>query len=363
MAAIKHHLASLKPLGMKKALLFACFYFVSSNIGAQTALLSEQFDYPAGAPLRDHGWNAHSAGTTNPINVASSGLSLGSTPYFGNGIGRAALVNNTGSDENRPLSTYRDTGSVYASFLVKANAAVTADGSGFFFHFVTYSDPANPVFTSISTAFRGRTYITTGTTPAQFRLGLTFNSATVPNTAGVDVTNDLDTSKTYLVVVKYKFVSGADNDSVSMFVFENGDSIANEPATPTIGPLAGTAADASIIQGIALRQYNAAQNILVDGIFVRDQWLMQPDNTSVRDDAFGQSVEVFPNPWNGGPLHIRMQNADQAMARLLDLQGKRLWEQAIDTDGNLQIPQLPAGMYLLQIEQAGKLAHKRLVIR
>lgn len=220
---------------------------------AQPALLTEHFDYPAGALLRDNGWNPHSAAATNPLSVHSSGLSWFLTPYQGSGVGRAALVNNTGSDENRPLSSSVDSGTVYAAFLVKPTGVVSNDGSGFFFHFAQYSNPTNPDYTSISNAFRARTFITTGSSDASFRLGLTFNSATVPSNLGVDVTNDLDTSKTYLVVVKYSFVSGPDNDSVSLFVFADGDSITTEPAIPTLGPYGGTAADIGSIQAVALR--------------------------------------------------------------------------------------------------------------
>jgi len=360
---LKCHIAVLKPLGMKKVYLLACLCLLYNISSAQTALLSENFDYPLGAPLRDHGWNPHSAASTNPITLSNGGLSLGTTPYFGNNIGQAALVTNTGSDENRPLSAYRDSGSVYASFLVKTTGAVTADGSGYFFHFVEYSDPTNPVFTAISTAHRARTYITTGSTPANFRLGLTFNSATVPSAAGVDVTNDLDTNKTYLVVVKYTFVSGADNDQVSLFVFQEGDSIRTEPATPTLGPFGGTAADVSFIQGVALRQYNAAQRVMVDGIFVRTNWSMQPASTASQDEVFAQEVTVYPNPLSQGPLFISLPNNAPAFIQLTDLQGRKIWHGPVSDHGSADIPQLPAGLYLVQVEQAGKTAHKRLVIR
>lgn len=348
---------------MKKVYLLACFCLVYNLLGAQTALLSENFDYPAGAPLRDHGWNPHSAASTNPLTISNDGLSLGTTPYFGNNIGRAALVTNTGSDENRPLSAFRDSGSVYASFLVKTTGAVTADGSGYFFHFVEYSDPTNPVFTAISTAHRARTYITTGSTPANFRLGLTFNSATVPSAVGVDVTNDLDTSKTYLVVVKYTFVSGADNDQVSLFVFQDGDSIRTEPATPTLGPFGGTAADVTMVQGVALRQFNAAQRVMIDGIFVRDNWSLQPASTASQDELFAQEVTVYPNPLTQGPLFIGLPNHAPAHVQLSDLQGRKMWEAPVSDHGSVEIPQLPAGLYLLQITQAGKRANKRLIIR
>jgi hypothetical protein len=358
-----NHLHGLKPFGMNRNRWIVLFCLFSFGAAAQNTLLIENFDYPAGAPLRDHGWHAHSAASTNPILVSANGLSLGSTAYFGNGIGQAALVTNTGSDENRPLSAFRDTASVYASFLVKTTGAVTADGSGYFFHFAQYSDTASPVFTAISTAHRARTYITTGSTPASFRLGLTFNSATVPSAPGIDVTNDLDTSKTYLVVVKYTFVAGADNDQVSLFVFQDGDSIRTEPVTPTLGPFGGTAADAAIIQGVALRQYNAAQRVMVDGIIVRDGWLMQPASTTGYNELFAQQTSIYPNPMSSGPLFIALPNNTKAGVQLLDLQGKKLWQGITADNGSVDLPTLPAGLYLLQIEQAGKIAHKRLVVR
>lgn len=81
---------------MKKMYVFMAMVAFSTTAVAQTLLLTENFDYPAGAQLRDHGWNPHSAAATNPQTVVATGLSLGNTVYFGNSIGGAALVNNTG---------------------------------------------------------------------------------------------------------------------------------------------------------------------------------------------------------------------------------------------------------------------------
>lgn len=329
---------------------------------AQSTLITENFDYPAGAQLRDHGWYPHSAAATNPQTVTAGGLSLGTTPYFGNSIGNAAQVNNTGADENRPFSAYKDTAAVYASFLFKTSGEVTADGSGYFFHFVEYSDATTPVFTAIKTAHRARTYVAAGSTPAHFRLGLTFNSATVPSAGDTNSTADLDTSKTYLVVVKYEFVSGPDNDQVSMFVFEDGDSLQNEPAMATLGPFGGSAADLTVLQGVALRQFNAAQKVIVDGLYVRDYWLLIPDNTSVQDEAFGAQLEMYPNPYNGGSLYLKSASDLPMQARLMDMAGRVLLETTVQ-DGHIQIQDQKAGLYLLQLEQAGKIAIKKLVIR
>lgn len=250
--------------------LLAAFGFLFAN--GQNLLLQEDFDYASGSEIRNHGWTPHSNGTTNPIKVHNLGLSLSQTPYLAGGVGLSALINNTGSDENKPFSSSVDTGKVYAAFLLKPNGVISTLGSGFFFHFATYSNVTNPDYTSISTSFRARTYITSGSTSAKFRLGLTFNSATVPTAVGTDVTSDLDTGETYLVVVKYAFVPGADNDLVSLFVFADGDNISQEPVTATLGPLPGTAGDAVALQGIALRQYSEEQKVIFDGLLVRNNW-------------------------------------------------------------------------------------------
>lgn len=255
---------------MKRLYFTALFCLSILSSQGQNVFFTEHFNYAADSLLQSNGWHGHSAASTNPIKVTNSGLSWSTTPYIGSGIGNAAAVNNSGSDENRPFSSYANSGHVYVSFLLKVNNAVTASNSGYFFHIGQYADTTTPVFTSISSAFRGRTFITAGTSPAQYKLGLTFNSSTVPTT--VAVTADLDTAQTYLVVLKYSFISGASNDSVSLYVFADGANIANEPAAASIGPVAGTASDLDLVQLVALRQYNAGQNITVDGIVARDSW-------------------------------------------------------------------------------------------
>lgn len=346
---------------MKLNLLFLLFLSCCS-VHAQSLLLVENFDYPPNVEIRNFGWTPHSGANNNPLRTSTFGLSLGTTPYFGNNIGNAVLVDNTGSDENKPLSAWVDSGSVYASFLVKANGTVTTDGSGFFFHFAQYSDVSNPVFTAVSTAFRARTFIATGSTPAHFRLGLTFNAAAVPATVGTDLTNDLDTSKTYLVVVKYTFVPGPDNDEVSLYVFDDGDSISTEPANPTIGPLTGTAADAQAIQGVALRQYNADQNIVVDGIYVRTEWLLEQSNVSVAEQNAAAALRVYPNPYSGGTLFIQGTDEHPVQVELLNLNGQKLFETQL-LGNDLQLPDQPTGLYLLKLQHKGNLSMHKLLIR
>lgn len=256
---------------MKKLITCGLLLGLGWSVQAQTVLLTENFDYAAGDSIRANGWTRHS-GTNNTILVTSPGLGWSLTPYKANNVGNAAGVNNNGSDENRNFSSYPTSGDVYISFLAKVRVA---SSNLFFLHTGVYSTSQSPNFSSINTAFRGRVFAVPGTSAATFRFGLQFNLATV----GTNVTADLDTSKTYLLVLKYRFNAGASNDQVSLFVFEDGSNIALEPLTPTLGPFTGTAVDADTLQYVALRQDATAQRITVDGIVAQTSWDMLATNT------------------------------------------------------------------------------------
>lgn len=363
-ACAKPHFRGVqKKQRMKNFYLPVLAFTLATAAWAQSPLLIEHFDYPANAQLRDHGWTPHSAAATNPLTVHTSGLAWTITPYAGSNTGLAAAVTNTGSDENKPFSSAVDSNSVYAALLVKPGGAVTTAGAGYFFHLAQYGDPVNPDPTSISSAFRARTFIATGSTPATFRLGLSFNSATVPSNVGVDVTSDLDTAKTYLVVVKYTFVPGPDNDQVSLFVFEDGDNIATEPSSPTLGPLTGTAPDVTSLQAVALRQYNAAQNIIVDGIIVHTLWdFLKVSGMNVTAFEGALTTNIYPNPNNSGVVYVQTALQQPLNVTISDITGKHLQTTRV-FDGALNIAALAPGIYFLTIQQAGKVATQKLVVQ
>jgi hypothetical protein len=154
---------------------------------------------------------------------------------------------------------------------MKTPAEVDELNAGYFFHLGEYSDVFDPDFNSIASAFRARTFIAPGTTAGKFRLGLNFNSSSVP-TDEEDLSEDLDLNETYLVVVKYEIVDGPGNDLVSLYVFADGDDISAEPQSADIGPFGGTARDLEEVQLVALRQYSEGQDITVDGIIARNGW-------------------------------------------------------------------------------------------
>jgi hypothetical protein len=85
-------------------------------------------------------------------------------------------------------------------------------------------------------------------------------------------------------------------------------------------------------------------------------------------ESFAESLglEVFPNP-AGRQLRYRwsrLPEAGQAQLALLDLQGKPCFETVLQPGGGeLRLPELPAGVYLLRVRSAGHEAHMQLLIQ
>jgi hypothetical protein len=178
--------------------------------------------------------------------------------YVGSGVGNAAFLTTSGEDDTASFAR-QDTGNaviVYASFMIKLN---TAQATGDYFFALSTS----------GNAFDARVYARSSGNG--FNLGITkANEATI--TWGTSVYS-FDT--TYLVVDKYKFVSGAQNDEVSLFVFRPTSPIPDtEPVTPTIGPVTATSADAVNLSRVVLRQGTAANapSLVIDGIYIDNSW-------------------------------------------------------------------------------------------
>jgi hypothetical protein len=328
---------------MKKLFLFI-FLCISAASSAQSPLLVEDFDYSVGDLLTTHGWNLTGTSTTNPIAVTSPGLTF--SGYVGSNIGLAAGVNNTGQDLNK-LFTAQSTGSVYASFLV--NATATSAAGDYFFHF--YDPTAN-------TAFRARTFISPGTVAGKMKVGLTFNASTSPT----NMVTELNYGQTYLFVAKYTIIDGALNDAVSLYVFAAGDDFSSEPATPTIGPLNGTAADITPT-GVSLRQFDAAQRITVDGIRVKTNWNLVNDlTTSVNSLNGNQTVNYYPNPVTDGFLNIVGSANSVKQVEIFDLVGKKVISEST-LSNRIDVSQLKAGIYALKVGEGSQVSSTKLVVK
>ncbi|RPI13648.1 MAG: T9SS C-terminal target domain-containing protein [Ignavibacteriae bacterium] len=270
---------------MKKFLLISAILFLIFAVknNYSQLLLEENFSYPAGDSITQHGWTGHS-GSTN-MAIVSPGLTY--TNYPPSGIGNALKLDTvgvSGMDVNKTF-TADSSGSVYASYMVKVLYASTA--GDYYFHLGN---------TVIGSTFRPKLFIKDEGGSVKF--GISKGS----NTGTFAPANYLYNT-TYLIVMKYTFVAGASNDEVSMFVFTSPTVPSTEPGTPTVGPLTDASqSDLGNAGCVAIRQgVNTARPILhIDGIRVTKSWSYIVGVQNITNEVPGafELKQNYPNPFN-----------------------------------------------------------------
>jgi hypothetical protein len=220
---------------MKKTLIMVAILMMATMVWGQ-AILVEDFNYPVGSLLTNNGWTAHSGAGSQPIDV-TSGLSFAG--YLGSGIGGAANLDNTGEDVHRTF-TQQTSGTVYAAFVIQTSSSNSA---GYFLHFGQ---------ATIGTTFFTRVWV--NATGNGVGIGTNAPVTYVPITANTPT----------LLVIKHDISSKIS----SLYVFNSFPS--SEPGTAD-ATFEETASFTNV-GSIALRQYNAAQRVIVDGIRVATNW-------------------------------------------------------------------------------------------
>ncbi|MCC6545821.1 hypothetical protein IT570_01535 [Candidatus Sumerlaeota bacterium] len=245
---------------MKKSIFVALAITSMASMVSAAPLFTEDFTFAGN--LTANGWTAHSGAGTNPIDT-TTGLTYAG--YTQSGIGNAANIDDTGEDVNRTF-TAQASGTVYASFMFNAPLGSTVT-EGYFF---TLGQQDSPPSAMNASQIRPKVFLTTDGS-GDYELGFQYSSNTISNKTNLD----LALGTTYLAVVKYVFNTGTTtDDEVSLYVFTSG-APGTEPGTPTLGPVVsgpdgGT--DLANVGAVALRQYNTAEEVLVDGILVDTVW-------------------------------------------------------------------------------------------
>ncbi len=271
-------------------LLILSLLILTSLVNAQI-LLNENFDYPLGDSIGAHGWTTFNGGSTNVLTVTSPGLTF--TGYPLSNIGLSTTLNAFGQDAYKNLSipvdsTNANGTSLYLSFMANVTSAQNGD---FFIGFM----PLDSVF------------IFSGRVNARFRNGnLNFGitkgaPASDTNVAGIWTTGNYSLGTTYLIILKYTFVSGARNNLLSLFVLTSG--LPSSEPSPTVGPLTFPSADPANLGRVAIRQGGStiAPVLILDGIRVARTWTkinsVSVENiSSTTQDFF--LTQNYPNPFN-----------------------------------------------------------------
>lgn len=242
------------------------------------SLLEENFDYPAGDTLTNHGWTQIRNGT--PITVSSPGLDYPGYPL--SGIGNAAHLVNNGDQELRHNFMSIDSGSVYVSLLVRISESPLLFTSPFI-----YLTPAN------GSIFKRKLTLYAAKDDSQkVAFGLANNS-------GIKTTKFIyELNTTYLLVLKYAFNSDT-TDTVSMWV--NPDISTPEPLPDRVRETGSEAAELSEIILSQIGNAEGTPDVIIDGIRITTSWeqiAVSIRNTLQHKPSGFRLLQNYPNPFN-----------------------------------------------------------------
>uniref|UniRef100_UPI00286D3C63 beta strand repeat-containing protein n=1 Tax=Flavobacterium sp. TaxID=239 RepID=UPI00286D3C63 len=209
------------------ALLLLC----GSGKGYSQLLLTEDFSYGATAgnlqTIASPNWAAHS-GTSNYVQYSTTGLTF--SGHAGSGVGGGATISSSGVGDHNRTFTSQTSGTVYMSCLVRITAATASND--YILHFN-------------SGTFNARVLVQLS--GSNIRFGI--SKAGTP----VVATTNYNLSTTYMVVVKYTFITGTTtNDTCDLWVlpaFASTEALAGAPLQSTS---AGT--DATALNAVSIRQ-------------------------------------------------------------------------------------------------------------
>ncbi|CAA7197333.1 IgGFc-binding protein [Chryseobacterium potabilaquae] len=230
-------------------IIFMVLLGMLGKLRAQT-LLNESFNYTSGTLLTDTNWSLIATGTPT-INVVNGNLTYPNS--INNNIGNSVIINNNGQDLYRSFSsTTIDVGNpgIYTSMIVNVSDAQPVGDFSF-------SIGASTGVQNASLYIRSNA--------AGFSFGVSKTGGTVEYETTVRPFNT-----NIMVVLKYEFVTGTQNDQVKLFV---NPTLGSEPVTPDI-VTTPTTNDTSSMSVIFLFQGDPlnAPTLQLDAINVGRTW-------------------------------------------------------------------------------------------
>lgn len=331
-----------------KQLYFLFLAFLISSLSWGQILLSDNFNYADETELSTQGWTVHSAANNRLKVGTSNGLSY--TGYLSTvpaGNAASLLTGNTGDDINKSFNGV-SAGNLYATFLVNVSSASTTGD------YVAHFGP-NP----IGTSFRGRFFVKKEADPSnKIAFGIQFSSSGSTQYTGYSY----DYGTTYLVVLKIEIVIGTSNDKSAIII---------NPAIQTTEPPVNDwvyATDTNTdftYATFSLRQGGTSTTpaLSIDGLRVTDVWPFSLSDATlnvVKDDILGFSL--YPNPVKGGKVFINSANPyAERTVQVFDVLGKQVVNQK-GTQNSVDVSHLNKGIYIMKVDEEGKVATRKLVI-
>ena len=261
---------------MKKLLLFCAATMAMTLTANGETYLAESFDYAEGNLYGNGKWVKYGKKTTAPIQVANSPLTFAG--YQDNAVGNAVRLTKESGEYCQVLFRDKGTdaakGTVYYSALVNVSELPSGSRTAAFMALTGANSLDATKFGDAEAGSEGAGLFAQASGEG-FKLGVSRNVANLGNvkTSVAWADEECALGTTYLVVVKYEIVDGADNDRISLWI---------NPAKGDAEPAASVVADEESaesladVRGIELRQGSSSVAktpvAVIDEVRVASTW-------------------------------------------------------------------------------------------
>lgn len=301
--------------------------------------------------LNANGWSTHS-GTAGQLTFSTGSLTYTGLTSSGN---KAALVFGNSEDVNK-ASTSPLTGLVYYSAVLNVPNVTglhpnTAAGDYFLATGATSG-------TTGVTAFSGRIYVRSGATADTFNLGILNNSGGTATPSYV--ATDFPINAPVFAVVKYDLGT----NTASLFI---NPAIGSTEGTPNATNATGTTAAPAQIASMIIRQGGTIAsgvgtgNVEIDELRLNTTWADVTSGALRVNQNTISGLSVFPNPVKNGVFYINTDANAERTVTVFDVLGKQVLN-TTTSESAINVSNLTAGVYMVQITEEGNTVTKKLVI-
>lgn len=261
---------------MKKLLLFCAATMAMALTASAETYLAETFDYVEGNLYGNGKWVKYGKKTTAPIQVAKSPLTF--AEYQDNAAGKAVRLTKESGEYCQMLFRDKGTdaakGTVYYSALVNVSELPSGSRTAAFMALTGANSLDATKFGDAEAGSEGAGLFAQASGEG-FKLGVSRNVANLGNvkTSVAWADKECAIGTTYLVVVKYEIIDGADNDRISLWV-----NPAKGDAEPAASVVAEEECSESLadVRGIELRQGSSSVAktpvAVIDEVRVASTW-------------------------------------------------------------------------------------------
>ncbi len=110
-----------------------------------------------------------------------------------------------------------------------------------------------------------------------------------------------------------------------------------------------------------LTNQDSISNQILLGIVIKALHNVTIQHTNVNSISIERNIKVYPNPAKG-QLNINIEKTKNAVATIYDIKGQTIKQQPLLTNQNtIHIPDVPNGMYLLNITEGGTSIHRQTI--